>query len=383
MAIQIITDSVHWLCESSNGKLNEKQGLIYLADKGLGMTRPGTGEGLTPEAAFENRYSGQRSNMDKNFRGTVIVYESDNKFVKHDDEIRAVIHKRFLQDELSFDACHPSLNPAPNGVNTEALVDFDISKDFDTVYNIIQDYFNTSVITDLDPWVPRDSGTAYGQDLMVKEIFDKLQVEDKVAFNGHTGLAKTMVASAVTHQHFNKGAFVLLTTPISDTLEDIDENFAGYFYSNDTLGNDARSRYTKVYTAKDLKDYSVNDMRDEADSGAIIVLALTVQDARYQDATQQGENEVRDKYKALLDIDIDIWIRDEKHKEYAGSVTSKVFNAINANKIIDLSASINKIRNEYSYDSIVDRGLFWALEYQTQRGTPKLIIETLEGAVHE
>lgn len=382
MAIQIITDSVHWLCNSADGTLQENQALIYIADKGLGMTHPGSGTGLTPDKAFEKRYAGQRSNMAVNFHGTVFVYESGYKNVDHDDEIRALIHKKYLNKEINFDACHTSLNPAPDGVNTEALINFDIERDWNTVFSIIQNYFDTSVITDLIPWVPRDAGTAYGQDLMVKEIYEKLQTTDKVAFNGHTGLAKTMIASAVTHQHFNEGAFILLTTPISDTLEDIDENFAGWFYPNSNLTDQGRSRYTKVYTAADLKNIDVYEMRNEADRGAVIVLALTVQDARYQDVAQQGELEVRDKYKSLLNVSIDLWIRDEKHKEYAGSVTSKVFNSINPNKIIDLSASINKIRNEYAYDSIVDRGLFWALEHQAQRGTPKLIIETLEGAVH-
>lgn len=385
MAIQIITDSVHWLCNSPDGTLQDNQALIYLADKGLGMTHPGSGTGLTPAKAFEKRYSGQRSNMDKNFHGTVFVYESDKKHVDHDDEIRAIIHKKYLNGDLNFDACHVSLNPAPDGVNTEALQNYDAELDFHTVYNIIQEYFNTAVENDVEPWVPRDAGTAYGQDLMVAELLDKLKQNNKVAFNGHTGLAKTMIGSAVTHEYYDTGAFILLTTPISDTLEDIEDNFCGWFYTNTALGDNARKRHTSVYTVKDLKDTSVLDMRKEADAGNIVVLALTVQDARYQDKDEDSAENftVRDKYKDLLTVDIDLWIRDEKHKEYGGSVTSKVFNSVKPAKILDLSASINKIRNEYAYDQIVDRGLFWALEHQDSRGTPKIIIETLDGAVHE
>jgi len=381
MAIQIITDDVHWLTNSSDGTLNKNQGLIYLADKGLGMTHPGSGNGLTPSEAFKKRYAGQRSNMSTNFHGTVFVYESLNQDVDHDNKIRAIIHEKFLKNKINFDACHPKLNPAPAGVNTEALLDFNKARDFHTLYSIIQEYFNTNVINDVTPWVPRDAGTEYGQDLIVTEIISKLKNYDKVAVNGHTGLAKTMISSAVVHQYFTKGAFVLLTTPINDTLDDINDNFSGWFYPNDCLGSLARLRNTKVYTANDLKNLTVHDMRAEADAGSIVVLALTVQDARYQDVSQKGE--VRDKYKALLNIEIDFWIRDEKHKEYAGSVTSKVFNFLKPAKILDLSASINKIRNEYSYDAIVDRGLFWALEHQEARGTPRVIIETLDGAVHE
>ena len=383
MGIRVVVDNVIWLAKSNNtGTLEDNQAILYIADKGLGMTHPKTHTGLLPEEAFKNRYGGQKSNMSKNFHGTVIAYESNEVNVLHDNKIRAVIHSKFLKGEILFDAHSKINNLSPDGVNAEALIGFDMSRDLDTLLDIAKEYFNKSKIKNmLPPWLPRDAGTPYGQDLMVEELTDKFSYHNKVAFNGHTGLAKTMIAAAISHRLYAKGAFILATTPVSDTLNDIVSNFTEWYYP--VPGKDLRNRNTVVYQESDLTRVSIEDMRLEANKGSIVVLATTVQDARYRDDASGTQYDVREKYQDLANVKIDLWIADERHKEYGGEITSKIFGNIKADKVLDLSASINKIRDEYSFDAIVDRGLFWSLEWQNKRNTPKIIIESLSGAIPE
>lgn len=379
---KVYVDKVVWLSESNTaGTLNDNQATLYVSQiAGLGMTHPGSHTGLTPDQAPKKRYKGVKFS---DITASVIVYQNDRPGrINHDDNIRARIHKLNLAGKIPFDAYNKINNPAPSD-NTEALINFDDSRDWDTLLVIVKDYFNkNNIVNNLPSWVPRNSGTLYGQDLMVDEVLEKLVKHDKVALNGHTGLSKTMIAAAVIHRLYSEGAFILATTPVGDTLDDITDNFTKYHYPNLNLPN-SRNRNTVVYLESDLSRTSIADMRSEADDGSIVVLALTVQDARYRDDTNSNTDEVRDKYQDLLNVHIDTWLRDEKHKEYNGEITGRIFGNIKADKILDLSASINKIRDEYSFDAIVDRGLFWALDYQTQRGTPKIIIEALDGAIME
>ena len=385
MSAKAIARSVKWLSGAGDTDiLSDSQGLIYVGFK-LGMTHPGTHTGMTPEKAFESRYKGQQSSLEDNFYADVLVYESDQKHADHDDIIREIIHKKYLRDEIPFTAYYPKGNPAPDGVNGEAFIDYDPDRDLDTVIDIINDYFTNGVRNKAVPWIPRDQGTPYAQDLPVNELLEIYQEHDQAAFNGHTGFAKTMIAAAVINSLYDEGAFVLFTTPISDTLTDVRENFEDFIYSNSRLGDAVRYRSTKVYTVTDLNYTTISEMREQADQGDIVVLALTVQNTRYQDSALGADDtpEIREKFEDLAYVTVDHWIRDEVHKEYGGSVTQRVLAQVNSDRILDLSASINKIRDRYHYDQICDRGLFWALEYQAERGTPRISIEALHGAVHE
>lgn len=386
MSAKAIARSVKWLSGGGNSDtLSESQGLIYVGFK-LGMTHPGTHAGLTPQKAFETRYKGQQSSLSEDFVADVLVYESDQKHADHDDIIRGIIHKKYLSGDIPFSAYYPKGNPAPEGVNGEAFIDYDQYRDLDIVTDIVVDYFTNGVRNISVPWVPRDQGTPYAQDLPVNEILEIYEHSDQAAFNGHTGFAKTMIAAAVINSLYDEGCFVLFTTPISDTLTDVRSNFEDFIYTNPRLGDAVRYRKTKVYTVDDLNHITISEMREQADQGDIVVLALTVQNTRYQDSgslSLDDDVDIRDKFSDLSCVTVDHWIRDEVHKEYGGSVTQRVFAQINTHRIFDLSASINKIRDRYHYDQICDRGLFWALEHQEDRGTPRIHIEALDGAVYE
>jgi len=383
MAIRFYFKKTVWLCDTETGELAHNQGLIYIAPKGNGMTYPGTHTGLTPEEAFEKRYRGQASSILEDWNDIeLFVYQQDSSDkIAHDEKVRELIYKHNKKGIVAFSAYSKEANPAPDGVNNEALIDYDHTQHGDDYLTIIKEYFGLSPETDLrDPWIPRDAGTPYGQDLMVKELAEKLKKYSHVGFNGHTGLAKIMIASAViqTELHPSGGAFVLFTSPISDTLSDVEKNFSAFYYK----GSD-RTRKVIVYRESILNTKTFNDLRKEADSGYLVVFAATVQDLRYQDEADNENKELREKYRDLLSIQVDVQVRDEVQTNYGGIVTSEIFSKLTPVKVIDTSASLNKLSDMYHPDAIVDRGIFWALRYEKERKTPHIHIETLSGLAYD
>lgn len=383
MPVQFNFKKVTWLCYTDTGHLTKNQGVVYIAKKGLGMTHPGTSAGSTPEEVFENRYRGQASSILSNWDNIeLFVYEQNsNKKIDHDENIRELIHKHYQKGLVHFDAYSKKINPSPVGSNNEALVEYDHTNHREELLDIIKEYFGLSPEIELrNPWIPRDAGTPYGQDLMITELADKLSRHSHVGLNGHTGLAKTMIASAVLQSRVypTGGQFCLFTSPISDTLDDVELNLNGFYYK----GSD-RSRKVIVYREKDLVTISIMNMRKQADDGAFIWLVLTVQDLRYQDDALDKDKELREKYQDLLNVKIDAYVRDEVQTNYGGAVTSEVLNKLTPSIVIDTSASINKLLDLYHPDAIVDRGLFWALSYEKERGTPHIHVETLSGLAYD
>lgn len=381
MAHLVVTKNVENLTDSHSTVMTENQGIVYLAPKGLGMTYPGSKQyiGKNYRDVLGLRYS-QRSSFDKDWHSDVWVYETkDGDTTAHDDGIRGKIYWLYQSGEIEFSAYSPKDNPAPDGANSEALINFDPECDWSTLDTIIKEYFGKDDTKNTaDPWSPR-----FGQQPAVDETVEKLRLLDKCAVNGYTGFAKTMIASAAVHEYYAGGAFTLFTTPVIDTLNDVIENFQGWHYPNTGIGHNSRTRLTRVYTKDDLKHTSIKEMREQADSGAIIVLALSVQGVRYDDDPEQKDKTVNAKYADLLDVGIDLWIKDERHLQYNGKVTQEVFGKLKPKQELDLSASINKIRDQYHPGQIVDRGLFWSIENRTQLDLPEILIDVLCGAVHE
>jgi hypothetical protein len=385
---KVFVDNVRWICDTTSGLMEENQGVLYISPVvGLGMTYPYSKTdryvGMNPKDVPSKRY---QSNKATDSYGRVVVYQQETKDkIVWDDKIRARIHELHEYDPVSypFDAYNKINNPAHSD-NNEALIDFDFSDNsphWAILNSIINEVFGLSPETDLrEPWIPRDAGTPYGQDLMVTELADKTMNNSHVGFNGHTGLAKTMIAAAALQGKIfpTGGVFCLFSSPIGDTLEDVDKNFSGYYYP----GSD-RLRKVIVYREKDLTNKTFSTMRTEANDGAFIVFVATVQDMRHQDDPNNTTKELRVKYQGLLSIDIDVYVRDEVQTNYGGAVTSEVLDKLNPTYIIDTSASINKLIDLYHPDAIVDRGIFWALQYEKDRGTPHIHIETLSGLAYD
>lgn len=385
MAKVFVTD-VRWLCDTTTGLMEENQGVLYISPVvGLGMTYPYSKTdryvGMNPKDVPSKRYQGNKAT---DSYGRVVVYQQDDKTpTAWDDEVRAKIHELHVYDPVSypFDAYNKFNNPAPSG-NTEALINFDFTDDsphWAILDSIINQVFGLDPKVDTRKmWIPRDAGTSYGQDLMVEDLSSLMKNHQHAGFNGHTGLAKTMIVAAALQSKVFPigGAFVLFTSPIVDTLDDVEKNFAGYYYP----GSD-RSREVVVYREKDLSKKSIKDMEEEAhEQGKFVVFVLTVQDLRYQDDPDAEVKELREKYEDLLTVKIDYYVRDEVQTNYGGLVTSQALSEIaKKTRLVDISASLNKLVDLYNSSAILDRGLFWALQWEKERGTPHIHIETLTG----
>lgn len=388
MAILIKPNKEHWLTESaSSGLLLDNQGVIYIEQKPngkLGLIKPGTHTNKGLGEALEARYRNQASAMNENFIADAYGFECDNKDILHDNKIRAKIHEEYLNGNAPFDAYSKLNNKAPDGDNTEAMPGYEPNnpEHIDYLRNTIVNYFDPNVKDTRIPWVPRNSSTPYGQDLMIDQLTDKFSRFNRVAFNGHTGLAKTMIAAAVAHRiWYNNGSVILATSPVVDTIDDIDSNFSDWNYP--VPGVDTRKREVKVLRGKDFCNTTSADILNMRSNGIMVVLAIGIQDLRYGADESNGHN-IRDKYSDIFDnIEFDAWIRDEAAHTYNGAITKKVLKNVKWKQLLDLSASINKVRPRYHPDAIVDRGIFWAMEYENQRGTPKVLIDVLSGAVEE
>ena len=384
MAINVQVKKVVWLSnQHNNGTLLASHGVIYLTegDKNGELTL-GTYTGYKPEEGFIKSYGAATRDRDNDLIARcVIVFDFDpslhaGRSKDADETIRREIDRRFKLGLIPFGAYHDG-NPSPSGVNREALVGYVHVRDFDTWLNIVKEVLGYRPMIDTrKPWVPRDAGTQYGQDLMVFEILDKYKTDSRAGFNGHTGLAKTMVALQVAHILYPTGGFILCTTPVIDTINDFLENLKTYRFG------ESRELVVRCYTKSDLAWKSIESMRQDADNGQLIFLMLSVQGIRRQDDPCNSTEDavVGEKYVSLIN-NIDLWIRDEFHKEYGGPITAKAFEQLNPKRILDLTASLGKVIEQYSADQIVDRGLMWSLQYEKQRGTPHVIIACLGGVV--
>lgn len=180
------------------------------------------------------------------------------------------------------------------------------------------------------------------------DIITRLKKYKKVLFAGFPGWGKTTLSPKFIVEICNPGDVMLFTTPIVDTLEDFKKKFEDYYYGNKKI---------KVIDSKFISNSTdiMTDINNYRGDGYIVVISLSVQDLRYKDSTNiidvvDTERGLRKKYKFLLELDeIKMWIRDEFHKEYNGTETSKLFKNFKSTYTLDLTASTVKLLSLYNY----------------------------------
>jgi len=389
---------VVWLPDSTNGnKLGKDHGVIYLrkvADPQtgqvsykLGQVTRDSAEGLTAVEAFEKRYTSRSGEGGDIIAEYLIVF--DKKFGKdfpYDDKIRMEANRLKKAKVISFDGLYPGYQM--EGYNEESLPNF-ADDHFDTLLvEVIMPTLGYSKKRDTrEPWTPRDAGTIASQELMVGELTSVLKTYDRGAFAGYTGVGKSHIGIATAHRilesanaHIKCGGLVLITTPIVDTAQDFEDAIAKYRYGNN------RDLPVSLYRQDSVDEGVIVEFRARADAGELIFLLLTVQDVRYKEEQSNG---IRVKYEDLLNVVVDVWIRDEFHKEYGGTETTKVVSKLQSNTtyLVDLSATLRKAIEQQTYqiEQIVNRDFFWALEnrqYMSEDPVPLVMIKLLGDISH-
>lgn len=125
---------------------------------------------------------------------------------------------------------------------------------------------------------------------------------------------------------------------------------------------------------------TVQELNHRADLGELIFVVLTVQDLRYGEALDADVDasvvKLREKY-AGLSGSVDLWIRDERHSQYNGFVTSKRLGNMKAQWELDLTATPYNCYDKYDWKHVVSRTLLWGLTHKQHTRLPTIRVDAI------
>lgn len=352
--------------DSYEGIIESHHLLLYIRSDGknakLGEIHS-SGVGKTPEQAVEDSYTVREQFTDTYILALIVIDKQELKKKDYDDDIRKLIHKLHLRNEVPFDALYPGYQKP--GYNSEALVDFNSENHMKLLVSCIKEYCGIpSFFNYKKPFSPR-----FGQEESINTCVEILGKNNKCLFVGYTGIGKTILSVAIATRFLTeRGGIVLTTSPVKDTLLSFEDQIVG----DVCLGSNRNQKYSCV-TAKDLNVSSFGALKKRAEGGEIVFILLTAQDLFFEG---DDEFDLREKY-FYLKGNIDVWCRDEAHKYYVGNRTSNLLNVIQEKAVLDLTATPYKIIGNYSDGMIVNRNLMWGLKHRDQTNLPVVLIKSL------
>lgn len=349
---------IHWLSENTTGILTSDESILYILPTGKNVPKLGasTYNEMSPREAFESRYRGSKSSKGEDIVASHIFVVPDNKLVDH--QVRELIHKYHKNGVCPFDALTRDFQLV--GYNQESLIGFDGS---DTHISILTEIIKEVVglrgvyIDTREPITYR-----YGQKSAISKSVVALRKYKKCLIWAHTGFGKSVVGVSTAIELCPNGGLYLGSTPIVDTIESFKK-----IIDTKSFGRTAKISYI-LADSTDITD--IASLRERANNGEHIFIILSVQDIRWKDVNDG----LRKKYEALSDIEFDLWIRDERHRQYEGEITSEQLSNIRATHIMDMTATPTSLE-EYSDDCIINRGLLWAMQHREHTKLPVLKLE--------
>ena len=372
MSVKVIGSNakIHTLSNSFTESLSKEHGILYVGTKGLGQVTRDTAAGLTPGRAFEERYNGMKSAMTGDFiADDLFVFDTiHGEDFDYDDGVRKLINDLFVKGKVPFNANVGTIQE--ENTNSEALISYDREKHLDTLVGIVKQYFGLEMFFDTkDPIIWR-----FKQEEDIEEIFERLIQYRLCLYAAYTSRGKTKIGIEVAVRLCQQGGIVLVTTPITDTKKSFEENINDFHF-----GADRNLRVTYMDSTEFAK-HSVAELRQCADNGELIFVVLTVQDLRYgEDApskVDEDTKELRAKYHALSG-NVNLWIRDERHAQYGGEVTSQRLTNMTAEYELDLTATPYNVLDKYNWEQIVSRTLLWGLKYKEHTKLPTIRIDAV------
>jgi len=384
--------NVHWLTKTKTGKLAAGQGVIYITHfNKLGQATSSSYIGLLPCDVVKQRYR-NGSDREKDLVITdIIVFDLGNFTARDavDNIIRERINELHKHNKCTFKALVKNIQ-APN-TNGEALIGYNRREHFNELMEIIKE--RVGVSSKLNDY-RRDFIPRFGQQSAIDKTAFNLISFNQAMLAAYASFGKTMVSLEVAHLVVPKGGIVLVTTPISDTINGFKEDLGEF----GTRFGDDLTRKISIVTKADFNKGSttqfIGKLLNRVASGELIFILLTVQDLRYQQptsdpsktkdnlSTKSQRKDIRKKYEALSGH-IALWLRDEVHTEYDGIITKEVFSAVVADKVLDLTATPYKIADKYDQDVIVDRSLLWGIKNRKDTHLPQLSIDILSSAYND
>jgi NTP pyrophosphatase (non-canonical NTP hydrolase) len=360
---------VHWLSnDHNNGRLTKEQAVLYEVDK-FGQVTRDSAEGLTPAEAFEERYAGKTNlKQDLIARDIFVIDKAQGPNFDYDDGFRAFLHDLYKKDIIPFDALYPGYQ-LPN-TDREALISYNRETHLNILLNCLKQHLGLGLFFDTkNPIVWR-----FKQEEDIEEIFDKLIQYRLCLYAAYTSRGKTKIGIEVAVRLCQQGGIVLVTTPITDTKKSFEENINDYHFGT------SRNLKVTYMDSVAFDKQSVEELRQRADEGELIFIVLTVQDLRYGEDTigtvDADTKELRAKYHALSG-NVNLWIRDERHAQYGGEVTSQRLANMTAEYELDLTATPYNVLEKYNWEQIVSRTLLWGLKYKQHTKLPTIRIDAV------
>jgi hypothetical protein len=363
---------VHWLSNNhNNGCLTKDQGILYVTqDNKFGKATAESYAGLTPAQAFERRYGGMKSAMNSNFIADdfYVFDKSATTDSDQDDSVRTLVNNLFKKKRIPFSANVGSTQE--ENTNSEALISYNREKNLDLLTEVVKQYFGLEMFFDTkDPIIWR-----FKQEEDIEEIFERLIQYRLCLYAAYTSRGKTKIGIEVAVRLCQHGGIALVTTPITDTKKSFEENINDYHFGND------RGLKVTYMDSTEFAKHSVAELRQRADNGELIFIVLTVQDLRYgEDAPSKVDSETKElraKYHALSG-QVNLWIRDERHAQYGGEVTSQRLANMKAEYELDLTATPYNVLDKYNWEQIVSRTLLWGLKYKEHTKLPIIRIDAV------
>jgi len=363
---------VHWVSNKhNNGCLTKDQGLLYVTQDGkFGKATAESYAGLTPAQAFERRYGGMKSAMNSDFiADDFYVFDKlSTTDADQDDSVRELINDLFKKERIPFSANVGSIQK--KNTNSEALISYNREKHLNSLTGVVKQYLGLKIFFDTkDPIIWR-----FKQEEDIEEIFERLNQYRLCLYAAYTSRGKTKISIEVAVRLCQHGGIVLVTTPITDTKKSFEENINDYHF-----GADRNLKVTYMDSIEFAKN-SVTDLRQRANNGELIFVVLTVQDLRYGEddtiAVDTNIKRLRDKYHALSG-NVNFWIRDERHAQYSGEVTSQRLANMTAEYELDLTATPYNVLDKYNWEQIVSRTLLWGLKYAAHTNLPVIRIDAV------
>lgn len=364
---------VHWLVDNHGSQtLGVGHALIYVerSTLKLGQVSRDTATGLTPQQAFETRYEGMKSaaSADIEALDLFVIAKTHGQDYAYDEEIRKLIHHLHKQRKCDFDALYKGYQIP--GFNSEAMLNYDVHTHPPVLLNIIKQYCGLGITYDT-----RNKITwRWKQEEDIDMILDRLDNQKLCLFAAYTSRGKTKIAIEVAHQLLPGGGIVLVTTPITDTKKSFWENL-NFFHFGDN-----RNMRTTYMDSAQFAQTPVAELEQRAECGELIFIVLTVQDLRYGEALDAQLDvsvvHLREKY-AGLSGHVDLWIRDERHSQYNGHVTSKRLHHMRARWELDLTATPYNCYDKYNWDQVVSRTLLWGLTHKAHTRLPTIRIDAI------
>jgi hypothetical protein len=363
---------VHWLSnDHNNGCLTKDQGILYVTqDNKFGKATAESYAGLTPAQAFERRYGGMKSAMNSNFIADdfYVFDKSATADADQDDSVRLLINELVKKKRIPFSANVGSIQE--ENTNSEALIQYKREKHLDLLTGVVKQYLGLEIFFDTkDPVIWR-----FKQEEDIEEISKRLIQYRLCLYAAYTSRGKTKIGIEVAVRLCQQGGIVLVTTPITDTKKSFEENINDFHFGAD------RNLKVTYMDSTEFAKHSVTELRQRADNSELIFIVLTVQDLRYgEDAPNKVDSETKElraKYHALSG-QVNLWIRDERHAQYGGEITSQRLANMTAKYELDLTATPYNVLDKYNWEQIVSRTLLWGLKYKEHTKLPTIRIDAV------